>query len=223
MRRLRETIELAAPTTATVLVTGESGTGKELVARAIHKLSPRKDRPLVAGQLRGDPRGAHRVGALRPREGQLHRRGAQTDRQVRRRRRRHHLPRRDRRHVAAHPGQGAARAAERRGRAGGLREGGAGRRAGDRRHQPRSRRGDRRRPLPRGPLLPPQRHSGAHAGAARAPRGPAGPGRLLRPALRRALNNYRAKTLRARGDRTSAERCPGRATCASSRTWSSAC
>ncbi|HEY8146241.1 MAG TPA: sigma-54 dependent transcriptional regulator [Kofleriaceae bacterium] len=47
MRRLRETIELAAPTTATVLVTGESGTGKELVARAIHKLSPRKERPLI--------------------------------------------------------------------------------------------------------------------------------------------------------------------------------
>jgi two-component system nitrogen regulation response regulator NtrX len=47
MRRLRETIEKAAPTTATVLVTGESGTGKELVARAIHRLSARRDRAIV--------------------------------------------------------------------------------------------------------------------------------------------------------------------------------
>lgn len=47
MRRLRETIAKAAPTTATVLVTGESGTGKELVARAIHRQSQRRDRDLV--------------------------------------------------------------------------------------------------------------------------------------------------------------------------------
>ena len=47
MRRLRETIELAAPTTATVLVTGESGTGKELVARAIHESSARRGQAFV--------------------------------------------------------------------------------------------------------------------------------------------------------------------------------
>lgn len=47
MRRLRETIDKAAPTPATVLITGESGTGKELVARDIHRKSERSDRPLI--------------------------------------------------------------------------------------------------------------------------------------------------------------------------------
>jgi chemotaxis protein methyltransferase CheR len=47
MRQLARTIEKIAPTPATVLIHGETGTGKELVARAIHGLSPRKDRALV--------------------------------------------------------------------------------------------------------------------------------------------------------------------------------
>jgi formate hydrogenlyase transcriptional activator len=43
---LRE-VRQVAPTDATVLLTGETGTGKELVARAIHAMSPRKERTLV--------------------------------------------------------------------------------------------------------------------------------------------------------------------------------
>ncbi len=47
MRRLFAEIEKVAPTRGRVLVTGESGTGKELIARAMHRLSPRKEGPFV--------------------------------------------------------------------------------------------------------------------------------------------------------------------------------
>ena len=48
MQRVYETIRMVAKTDLTVLITGESGTGKELTARAIHSLSPRKNRSFVA-------------------------------------------------------------------------------------------------------------------------------------------------------------------------------
>ncbi|HSS20212.1 MAG TPA: sigma-54 dependent transcriptional regulator [Pyrinomonadaceae bacterium] len=48
MQDLYRMIETVAPVGSTVLVTGESGTGKELVARAIHDLSPRAEKPFVS-------------------------------------------------------------------------------------------------------------------------------------------------------------------------------
>jgi DNA-binding NtrC family response regulator len=47
IRSLFAQLEKVAPTTGRVLISGESGTGKELIARAIHRLSPRAEDPFV--------------------------------------------------------------------------------------------------------------------------------------------------------------------------------
>jgi PAS domain S-box-containing protein len=47
LRQVLRQVEDVAPTDATVLILGETGTGKELIARAIHSLSPRRDRAFV--------------------------------------------------------------------------------------------------------------------------------------------------------------------------------
>ena len=82
LRHLLHLVETVAPSDSTVLLLGETGTGKELVARAIHQLSRRRDRPLVKlncaaipsglleSELFGHERGAF-TGAITQKAGRL--------------------------------------------------------------------------------------------------------------------------------------------------------
>jgi two-component system, NtrC family, nitrogen regulation response regulator NtrX len=82
MLRLKEQIQMVAPTNASVLITGENGTGKELVARSVHFHSLRRDKPfieincaaipeeLIESELFGHERGAF-TGAVSQKKGKF--------------------------------------------------------------------------------------------------------------------------------------------------------
>jgi PAS domain S-box-containing protein len=57
LRRIQRQVEVVSPTDANVLILGETGTGKELVARAVHRMSPRRNFPFVTLNCAAIPTG----------------------------------------------------------------------------------------------------------------------------------------------------------------------
>ena len=163
-----------AKLSATVLILGESGTGKELLARLHPPRVGRRDAPFIAVNLAAIPHELVESTLFGHERGVVHRRASAAARQVRAGRRRHAVPRRDRRSAARAAGQAAARDPGGRDRAGRRHQADQDRLPADRGDQRRSREGGQGRALPRGPLLPHQRHPDQAAAAARAHRRPAG-------------------------------------------------
>ena len=73
LRKALDQIAIVAPTQSTVLLHGETGTGKELFARAIHNLSPRRERTFVRLNCAAIPSGLVESELVWARKGRLHR------------------------------------------------------------------------------------------------------------------------------------------------------
>ena len=185
MQEVFKTVSQVAPSRASVLITGESGTGKELIAAAIHERSPRAKGPfvklhcaalaesLLESELFGHERGSF-TGALARRDGRFSQANGGTlflDEigeispavQVKLLR---FLQEREFERVGGN--ETITR-----------------RRAGDRGDQPRSQADGRGGEVPRGSLLPPQRHQPRDAAAARASVGRPAAGLALPAQVRR--------------------------------------
>ena len=191
MQALYQMIETVAQVQSTVLVTGESGTGKELVARAIHDLSPRAEKPFVSvncgaftetlleSELFGYVKGSF-TGANANRKGLFEAANSGTI-----------FPRRDRRDVAGDAGQTPARVAGTQSQASRCNGRDDRRYARDRRHESRSGEHGFCRHVSRRSLLPDLRDSDRASAFARAR------GRHLR-----ARQSLRAEVLRTDGPNT---------------------
>ena len=207
-------LELAAPTTAPILIRGESGTGTDLVARAIHWNSRRADTPYVTVTCAAIPDTLLESLLFRARQGRVHQRDVQQARRVPKGRRRHAVSRRGRRAAGAVAGEGAARGRARRSATARLeRTARARRRAPDLRDQPRSRSDVEGGDVSRRPLLPALGDDARAAAAAQLQGQPRGPRQRIPRASRHVARQARRASAApcSRGS----SRTTSRATCAS--------
>ena len=221
MRKVYQTVEQAAPTSASVLIWGESGTGKELVAQTIHQLSPRAQMPfvpincaaipetLLESEIFGHEKGAF-TGAVDRREGcfELADRGTL-------------VPGRNCRDDAGDAGEAAARAAGTQVPAPGRPQRADRRRPRDRGDQREPGRGGQERQAARGPVLPAQRVRHRAAAAAPAEGRPAAAHPVVPRRVQRPQQQDRVGA-RSGGDAHPRAVQLARATCASCATSSSA-